>query len=589
TAPVARAGRRIGAAVLGVAALVPALSPGLAEGVLNLGGTGFGAGSGSGAITTNNPIVTLRRDLNLPANLPLMWVRTTGARADSQYLRLVSLDVFNGEEWQPSRRNVQPVPDELPAPEALSDEVARRAVRNQISVSHGYAAQWLPLPHPVTRVEIDGEWRYGEDEGDIVGAPGQTTAGITYRTTSLAVTPSREQLRGAVPPPEEISDRYTQLPDDLPPVVGRLARKVAGDRPTAYDQALALQEWFTDPREFGYDAMARSGNSSNALAEFLRDREGYCEQFAATMAVMARLLGIPARVAVGFTPGELRPGGSYRIGAHDAHAWPELFFSGVGWVRFEPTPTIGGGRGSTPNWALPELPQGDPGSSPGSQPGVPRGADPDASGCQVAPGLPECRGQLGEAQVGPLDGGRRGAGDGLARWPFAAGAASLLLGLTPMMLRFALRRRRFSASTDPVRRAQGAWAELRDCAHDLGYAWSPAQTIRQATGRLIREGRLEGPAKDALGRIVGAVERARYARAPGDVGDVFADVRAVRAALAAQAGARTLWRARLFPPSQLSRLWRSVERAVGGLHKVDRRTSRWAERQRGRLPRLLGG
>ena len=61
-------------------------------------------------------------------------------------------------------------------------------------------------------------------------------------------------------------------------------------------------------------------------------------QFASTMAVMARTLGIPARVAVGFAPGEKLAKGGYLVGAHDAHAWPELYFQGVGWVRFEPTP-----------------------------------------------------------------------------------------------------------------------------------------------------------------------------------------------------------------------------------------------------------
>ncbi len=77
------------------------------------------------------------------------------------------------------------------------------------------------------------------------------------------------------------------------------------------------------------------------MRQFLRIRRGYCEQFSATFAAMARSLGIPARVAIGFTPGELRDDGLYHVYDRHAHAWPEVWFDGFGWISFEPTP----GRG----------------------------------------------------------------------------------------------------------------------------------------------------------------------------------------------------------------------------------------------------
>jgi hypothetical protein len=103
---------------------------------------------------------------------------------------------------------------------------------------------------------------------------------------------------------------------------------------------MLLQEWFRT--EFEYSLEVQSGHGNNAIENFLRDRVGYCEQFAGTYAAMMRTLGIPARVAVGFTSGTQTETGVYSVLGKNAHAWPEVWFDGVGWVAFEPTP----GRGA---------------------------------------------------------------------------------------------------------------------------------------------------------------------------------------------------------------------------------------------------
>ena len=135
----------------------------------------------------------------------------------------------------------------------------------------------------------------------------------------------------------------------VPATVVAAAQEVAGDAATSWDRALALQNWFRTsggfvyseeaPVEGGYD-----GSGLDVLGEFLDQRSGYCVHFASAMAVMSRLLGIPARVAVGFQPGtpETLDDGTVRwtVTTHDLHAWPELYFEGVGWLRFEPTPRI---------------------------------------------------------------------------------------------------------------------------------------------------------------------------------------------------------------------------------------------------------
>ncbi len=119
------------------------------------------------------------------------------------------------------------------------------------------------------------------------------------------------------------------MPDDLPDVVEDLAAEVTAGATTDYDRVIALQNWFhsstTAPRSSPVTA-------SNAIENFLQIRNGYCEQFAGTFAAMARTLGIPSRVAVGYTPGRLRDDGWYSVLGKNSHAWPEIWFDGVGWV-----------------------------------------------------------------------------------------------------------------------------------------------------------------------------------------------------------------------------------------------------------------
>ncbi len=118
----------------------------------------------------------------------------------------------------------------------------------------------------------------------------------------------------------------------------RSATTVRGAR-QPYLVARILQDWFRS--EFEYSLEISPGHGSAALENFLEDRIGYCEQFAAAFVAMARSQGVPSRVAVGFTPGIQRTPGVYTVQGRHAHAWPEVWFDGLGWVPFEPTP----GRG----------------------------------------------------------------------------------------------------------------------------------------------------------------------------------------------------------------------------------------------------
>ena len=121
------------------------------------------------------------------------------------------------------------------------------------------------------------------------------------------------------------------------------------------------------------------GHGNDAIEAFLRQRIGYCEQFAGTFAAMARSIGVPARVAVGFTPGTEQPDGSRSVLGKNAHAWPEIWFDGLGWVPFEPTP----GRGAPGAEGYTGLPAAQDDSIP--QPGQGAGGEAPAT-CR-----PRCR------------------------------------------------------------------------------------------------------------------------------------------------------------------------------------------------------
>jgi transglutaminase-like putative cysteine protease len=134
------------------------------------------------------------------------------------------------------------------------------------------------------------------------------------------------------------------------------ARLITAGVSTRYEQAIALQNWF---RGFAYDLSFSAGHSQSAMVEFVAQRRGYCEQFAGTYAALARVVGLPSRVAVGFTEGEQGADGRYYVRGKHAHAWPEIYFEGIGWVPFEPTP--GRGNPATPEYTGVPAAQADDG------------------------------------------------------------------------------------------------------------------------------------------------------------------------------------------------------------------------------------
>ncbi|MFJ1811081.1 MULTISPECIES: DUF3488 and DUF4129 domain-containing transglutaminase family protein [unclassified Streptomyces] len=593
-APV-RTGRRIGMAALGVALVVPLLPlPAIQGGLLGGTGTGVGAGNGSGGtISAVNPLVSLRDSLNVDEDRTVLTLRTNTANISDMYLRIVSLDDFDGTTWKPAKRHIVAVPDEFPSPTGLGPDVKRAEITTRIAAADGYAQDWLPMPYPPSDVQIKGNWRYEPVGMTLVGDHGQNTSGKTYQVTSLDVQPTAEQLASAPEAPGSVKSTYTKVPDSLPAVVAKQAREITKGATSDYQKAVALQDYFAVTGGFEYDTEVEVGSGSNAIARFLRDKQGFCVHFSFAMAAMARTLGIPARVAVGFAPGTPQADGSVAVGLKDAHAWPELYFEGVGWTRFEPTPT----RGSTPTYTLPDT----PGEAVPDLPQASRSADaaPSAAPSASTSCSAEDKKLEGCAQALPLDPTQQDGGGprwyAIAGWTLLGGAA-LAVPLLPMLWRLRRRSVRLAsaqhsasspAGAPPGRRKDGTvggqpgdtgpgvllhappqeagetavghvlavWRELTDTAWDYGIEPDEALTPRRAAARIVRIGELDETVGRSVHRVAGAVEQVLFAPEPRAEAGLADDVRKVRAALRERVSWTTRVRAVVAPRSAIRAVW----------------------------------
>ncbi|MER6447697.1 transglutaminaseTgpA domain-containing protein [Streptomyces venezuelae] len=557
TAPV-KFGRRIGAVTLGLALAVPAVLPSLGGGLL--GGTQDsdedGSGGVGGTISAVNPLVSLQSNLNAQDNRVILRYRTNSPQQGEQYLRIVALDEFNGVKWEASGRSLMDVPQELPPPPGLRAPVSGTAVEvtTSISAADHFTQRYLPMPYPATSVDIGGKWRFEPVGRTLVGDQlgrdrFQNVQGAEYTVRSLLLKPTAQQLQKAPEPDPEVREEYTKLPDNLPPVVADTARQVTQGAKDDYTRAVKLQDYFAVNGGFRYNTRTASGTGPQAVARFLADKEGFCVHFAFSMAAMSRSLGIPARVAVGFTPGEKQSDGSVNVSMRDAHAWPELYFEGVGWTRFEPTPRSGI---NIPDYSRTQTPATQP-SAPAplpSQSAVQPSAAPSAT-----PECPPALKKLGECDTAaPAQNAGDGGGPSVTTvlgWA-ALAVAVLGLPLLPLLWRTRLRARRLATGE-----VLTAWRELGDTAWDAGVVPDEALSPRRAASRIVDLGRLEPEPAAAVHRVAGAVERALYAPPGAEVSypELAQDVLLARTGLLASADRLPRLRALLLPRSAARVSW----------------------------------
>jgi transglutaminase-like putative cysteine protease len=192
---------------------------------------------------------------------------------------------------------------------------------------------------------LRGDYRLIEgDSGGAVYDFDVRHAITSYEAISDIATPAADELRRAGNNyPVEIGGSYLRLPLEVDPRVAQLAARIAGSSSNAYDKAAAMERYLRT--RYGYTLELPRTQVKDPIANFLFERrQGHCEYFASSMAVMLRTLGIPSRVVNGFRSDEFNDlTGSYVIRAKDAHSWVEAYFPGYGWQTFDPTPSSNGG------------------------------------------------------------------------------------------------------------------------------------------------------------------------------------------------------------------------------------------------------
>jgi transglutaminase-like putative cysteine protease len=570
SSPLAASGRRIGLTAVAIAIVLPFAVPGIEpHGMLGFGaGSGSGSGKGGGSVTglnALNPLVSVRRQLVRNGDAEVLTYRTTDGTAPD-YLRMYSLDRFDGETWTTGTlrggKDARVTNKQLPGAPGLN-AVPVRSVNTDISIDRDvHGLDVLPSPYPPTKVDIKGDWRF--DAASLtVFSTHDSAGGRSYKITSVRPEPTYQDLVTNAPLPTSITGRYLSVPGSLGDDVTKLATDLTASASTPYEKAVKLQNWFTQPGNFTYSLDAPSTRQDGALRDFLfTSRTGYCEQFASSMALLARLIGIPARVGMGYTAGTQDANGGWVVRTKDAHAWPELYFSGVGWLRFEPTPGGDGGQGSAtvPSYTAPQLLPGAPGSGTASQPSGGAAANPEST----AGALPVPRHRtdsLADERAAPGPVTQQDSSHLPIGWLVAALVVLLLL-LTPATLRRLTRTRRWARAKSDAAIAHAAWDELRAEAADHRMAWPGSETPRGTARRLTEELRLEGAPAEALERLSRAEERARYATEAGPAEGLREDVRVLRTAFRERTARRVRWRTRVFPPSALATLRRAASRVL---------------------------
>lgn len=493
SAPAPRsAGASAMAAFIGVAAVVVALivTPLLPAPVDRLGLAGVGGTSGI------DPTLSLGEDLRRPNPVEVLRVHTSDSTPP--YLRAVTLSTFSGDVWQPDQEESVPLDGEGFGPVVADTDIAREEDETHVDVAQ-LDTPYLPIPFPATSVAgLEGRWNAVPENRTVVGI-GAGSSGQDYDVSTVTPRPTLPQIRAASSRGSDVPSAYSDIPADTPTLITDLAREVTAGTASDYDAAAALQTWFRSS-EFSYSLDAPveqgfDGDGLDAVEEFLIAREGYCVHYASAFAVMARSLGMPTRIVIGYLPGRGTSDSVdgemvYSVTSDLLHSWPEVFFDGIGWVAFEPTNSLG----APPTFASGGTTSTDP-QSP-----APTSAAPSPTSSAAATERPDTPDSpaAGSAQTGFSLG---------ALWPGTGVTVGvIILLLLPALVRTV--RRLHGRARAGAGDAVAAWRAVQAEAIDLAIPVPPSESPRAFGARLVQA---HGAPADAAELLVAAVEHASYA------------------------------------------------------------------------------
>ena len=572
----AAVGRTLAVASLVTAVALPVVIPHLPTRYLidGLGRSTNATGFSDGQIGLKSTL-DLTRSLNSPSKAPVLTYTTNAPTLTP--LRVGVLESYANDQWRPDDTDAPYTrrPD-IQLPPELDDSVPRETYRISVDASR-IETQQIAAPTPLVSGDLDGiPW--GLDRQTSVASVNRTAS--SYSFSYLALNPSAKALNqgmsaatGAILPPElQVDPASRALVSDLvDEVVPEGASRIEAARAIqtylrtggGYTYSLELPDTVTN--EFG------QAERPDAISLFLRTKVGYCVQFATAMVMMARESGIPARMAIGFLPGSADRG-TYTVRGSDAHAWPELFFEGVGWLRFEPTPSGTQNTVAPPYSLAPTTPDAsdpsstaNPSSSSSSNTRADGANDPGAQNPTTTSGT----GGGGTSFLGPH-------ARTVLLWVLLGLLAGLLGSLAvPLAARTRLRRR-LKDAPDEATRVEVQWQAMVERLGDLGVIPPRGSTPRQAGRFYQREAYLEGEQSQALRRVVDGVERSRYAPPGTTVTDVRPDTHQVVKAVSGVRRRKDRLRAVWWPSDGLLE-WR--ERREQGARLARSPWERWQDRR----------
>jgi len=526
-----------GGTVVGIVAIAAALAAG--PSVPGAGGSplldykGAGGGTAGSLLSAPPPILSIRDKLTLGPIQELFTVQAPRAA----YWRVIALDWFsNGNAWginraaEVSASKLQD-PGDLPP----SDAVHQRFDIEQLD------PHWLPAAYRPVGINLTAARVVPESLTLLIDSK-QELGDLVYDVDSQVPKPSPDQLQRAPFSNRHKWARDLQLPSDFPETVRKLARSITAGAHGPYQRAVALLEFFRRPGAFTYSFDTNLGDSPDDLTEFLtKTRKGFCEQFAASYAALARAVGLPSRVAVGYQPGTLGGDGLYHVTNRNAHAWPEVWIEGAGWLPFEPTPpfsepTLGLGTGGPK-----ALGPGAAGNSttttstptPLSTP--PTLAQPNDPGQLVTPAPAPSGHHTNPAVVG-----------------FFVVVGAIVLGALGFVgtAAFTLwrRGRRRRHDKDPRRRVLGAWNEALDHLRTAGVPPRPSATSLEFALRYAPAhgaGRAGGTALMELARLQSAAMFAADPPSDDDAEHAWEQADTIKSEVRHNIARPTRWRRRL--------------------------------------------
>jgi transglutaminase-like putative cysteine protease len=507
------AGRLGGArrmAVTGIIAalLVPLALPSLSVNLLARAAhhNGDGTGSGGNQRVVLNNAADLRGSLRRGSPVDLFSVQVRPSDKPF-YVRQVVLDDFTAAGWVQSNAandldNPVSSGEFAIAPGSVtknSDSGRGVQIDAQITILN-LGGSDLPLLANPLKLATGGVGVWDQATATVGNA--DLVRNSTYTERALQPNPTTAELLAA---PDftssgnaALDSRYLQL-RSLPSSVKDLADRIAGGKPTAYEKAQAISDYFTDGRNgFVYSLDTAPADGRDALVSFLDAKKGFCQQFAAAAAALMREERLPTRVVLGYTHQAPDDSGKFTVTTSDAHAWVEVYFTGVGWVAFDPTPLAGTDISRTVSLPWAPHPSAAPSASASS-----------ASSAIGAPSRNAVQSSTAQTSAGRA-GTTTAAGIAWGSLAVVLGVLAILALLItgPHLVRSQQRRSRLDrgrTTGDP----EPIWHELAATATDSGVLWPETVTVGQVPRWLAEHG-LDERAAMAVSVVATGVERARY-------------------------------------------------------------------------------